>query len=87
MESRTALEMFDDFTTPGFAANGFVKRPDFLELASRFNLRAVRATAILDRFASEHPAVESLLASALLSSEAKARYRAVLADRLRAIAD
>ena len=87
VESRTALEMFDDFTTPVFDANGFAKRPDFLELASRFWLRAVRATAILDRFASEHPAIESLLTSALLSSEGKARYRAVLADRLRAIAD
>ena len=86
-ESRTALEMFDDFTTPSFDANGFVKRPDFLELASRFSLRAVRATAILNRLASERPAVESLLGCALLSAEGKARYRAVLADRLRAIAD
>ncbi|MEO6786459.1 MAG: HipA domain-containing protein [Chthoniobacteraceae bacterium] len=86
-ESRTALEMFDDFTTPSFDANGFAKRPDFIELASRFSLRAVRATAILNRLASERPAVESLLACALLSSEGKTRYRAVLADRLRAIAD
>ena len=86
-ESRTALEMFDNFTTPSFDSNGFVKRSDFLELASRFSLRAVRATAILNRLASERPAIESLLACALLSSEGKARYRAVLADRLRAIAD
>ena len=79
--------MFDDFTTPSFDSNGFAKRSDFIELASRFGLRAVRATAILDRFASERPAVESLLASAFLSTEAKASYRALLADRLRAIAD
>lgn len=86
-ESRTALEMFDDFTTPSFDANGFAKRPDFLELATRFGLRAVRAEAILARFASERPAFESLLHRSLLSPDAKARYRAVLADRLRAIAD
>ena len=86
-ESRTALEMFDDFTTPSFDANGFAKRPDFLELATRVGLRAVRAEAILARFASERPAFESLLDRSLLSPDAKARYRAVLADRLRAITD
>jgi serine/threonine-protein kinase HipA len=86
-ESRTALEMFDDFTTPSFDANGFAKRPDFLELATRFGLRTVRAEAILARFTSERPAFESLLDRSLLSAEAKARYRTVLADRLRAIAD
>jgi serine/threonine-protein kinase HipA len=86
-ESRTALEMFDDFTTPSFDANGFAKRPDFLELATRFGLRAVRAEAILVRFTSERSAFEALLDRSLLSPDAKVRYRAVLADRLRAIAD
>ena len=86
-ESRTALEMFDDFTTPSFDTNGFVKRPDFLELATRFGLRSVRATALLNRFASEQPGVEELLDRALLSSEAKTRYRSIFADRLRAIVD
>jgi serine/threonine-protein kinase HipA len=70
-ESRTALEFFDDFTTPSFEANGFAKR----------------AEAILNRFASERPAVEALLDRSLLSPEARARYRVGLADRLRAIAD
>jgi hypothetical protein len=79
--------MFDDFTTPSFDANGFAKRPDFLELATRFGLRAVRADAILARFTSERPAFEALLDRSLLSPDAKARYRTVLADRLRAIAD
>ncbi len=86
-ESRTALEFFDDFTTPSFDANGFAKRADLLELAKRFGLRATRAEAILNRFASERAAFEALLDRSLLSVEAKARYRAVLADRLWAIAD
>lgn len=86
-ESRTALEFFDDFTTPSFDANGFAKRADLLELAKRFGLRAIRAEALLNRFASERTAFEALLDRSLLSVEAKARYRAVLADRLRAIID
>jgi hypothetical protein len=86
-ESRTALEMLDDFTTPSFDTDGFVKRPDFLELATRFGLRSVRATALLNRFESEQPGVEALLSRAFLSSEAKTRYRSIFADRLRAIAD
>ncbi len=86
-ESRTALEMFDEFITPSFEANAFAKRSDFIELANRFGLRPPRVTAILDRFASERPKVEALLDRSLLSPESKARYRAVFADRLQALAD
>ena len=86
-ESRTALEMFDEFITPSFEINAFAKRSDFMELANRFGLRAPRVTAILDRFTSERPKVEALLERSLLSPESKARYRAVFADRLIALAD
>ena len=86
-ESRTALEIFDDFITPSFETNAFAKRSDFIELANRFGLRAVRVTAILDRFASERAKVEALLDRSLLSPDSKARYRDVFADRLLALAD
>jgi serine/threonine-protein kinase HipA len=86
-ESRTALEIFDDFITPSFEINAFAKRPDFMELANRFGLRAPRATAILDRFSIEKAKVEALLDRSLLSPESKARYRSLFADRLLALAD
>jgi len=86
-ESRTALEIFDDFVTPSFEINAFAKRSDFMELANRFGLRTPRATAILDRFNSERPKVEALLDRSLLSAESKSRYRALFADRLIALAD
>lgn len=38
-ESRTALEMFAGYyETKSFRANGFLKRPDFLEMANRFGM-------------------------------------------------
>ena len=86
-ESRTALEIFDDFITPSFEINAFAKRSDFMELANRFGLRATRVTPILDRFSIENSKVEALLDRSLLSPESKARYRALFSDRLLALAD
>jgi serine/threonine-protein kinase HipA len=86
-ESRTALDFFESFTTPSFAANGFAKRADFLELASRFSMRSDRTAAILQRFLQTQPTMNALLDRSLLSAEAKTRYRAIVADRLRAMQD
>ncbi len=86
-ESRSALEMFDDFTAPSFDSNGFVKRSDFLELAIGFGLRAGRAEVILSRITSKRSACEALLERSLLSLEARASYHNVLDDRLRAMGD
>jgi serine/threonine-protein kinase HipA len=86
-ESRTALEFFDDFTTPSFEANGFAKRDDFLELAHRFSMRPERATASLQRFTQEQPSMMQLLERSLLSDEGKTRYREIVTDRLLALRD
>ncbi|MDP1588422.1 MAG: HipA domain-containing protein [Prosthecobacter sp.] len=86
-ESRTALDFFEDFTTPSFDANGFAKHADFTELASRFSIRPDRAEAILQRYIHELPVIDALLDSSLLSTEAKTRYRNILADRVRAMRD
>ena len=58
-----------------------------MELVNSFGVRSLRVTAILYRFATERPKVEALLDRSLLSPESKARYRAVLADRLIVLAD
>ena len=86
-ESRTALDFFDDFTTPSFDANGFAKRADFAALALRFSIRLERAGAILQRFVTEQASIEALLERSLLSADAKKRYRDILADRVRAMRD
>ncbi|MFN0077958.1 MAG: type II toxin-antitoxin system HipA family toxin [Prosthecobacter sp.] len=84
-ESRTALDFFADFTTPSFEANGFAKRAEFVELASRFGIQESRAEAILKRLVTERAAVENLITRSFLSHEAKARYQTIVSDRLVAL--
>jgi serine/threonine-protein kinase HipA len=81
-ERRTAVDMFDDFITPGLNASAFAKRWDFMELANRFKLRQPRVAAILDRFAIKRSTMKALLNRSLHSPEGNAYYRAILADRL-----
>ena len=87
-ETRTALAMFaDDFETESFKANGFLKRPDFEELARRFGIAPGIAVQILDELATNRAAALELMARSLLSSEAQERYRRIIEDRLMAIGD
>jgi serine/threonine-protein kinase HipA len=87
MESRTALEMFDDFETESFRVNGFYRRADFLELAARYALLPKRTYAILDRFKKGQAAAEVLIRRSLLSAPAKVRYLALVRDRFSALHD
>jgi len=86
-ESRTALELFEDFETESFQQNGFYKLADFLELARRYEMLPLRAEAILKRFRNGVPAVEELIQRSLMSEKAKERYLALMTDRLVALKD
>jgi serine/threonine-protein kinase HipA len=85
-ESRTALDFFTDFTTPSFEVNGFAKHSDLAELARRFGIREDRAASLLRPFSTHQPKLDLLLERCLLSTEAKARYRDIVTDRLLALA-
>lgn len=85
-ESRTALEMFDDFESESFKANGFYRRPDFLELAVRYGMAAERAERILDAFKEQAPQVEAMVGRSFLGDAAKQEYLANFRDRQAAIA-
>ena len=84
-ETRTALELFDDFETESYQRNAFYKRADFLELANRYEMLPLRAEALLKRFESSSEAAESLVMRSLLSTQAKDRYLAIFRDRLTAL--
>ena len=85
-ETRTALAMFaDDFETESFQSNGFLKRPDFVELARRFGIDACAAVQVLDGFAARQSAAHELIERSLLGHEARERFRRVIKDRLMAI--
>jgi serine/threonine-protein kinase HipA len=87
-ESRTALAMFaGDFETESFRRNGFLKRPDFLELANRFGMDADFAGHQLDAFAEKRDKALELVDRSLMTAGAKARYRRLVDDRVKALRD
>lgn len=84
-ESRTALDLFDDFESGFFKQNGFYGRVDFMELARRFGLQQQRAESVLTTFFTQKSAVDELTRRSFLSEAGKQDYIARFTDRLRAI--
>ena len=80
-ESRAALELFRDFETPQFAANGFFTLSDFRELGKRFKLPAKSVETVFAEFQRSLPSIESLVDRSFLSPPAKTRYLKIVADR------
>jgi serine/threonine-protein kinase HipA len=85
-ENRTALDLFDDFESEFFSANGFYGREDFLKLAELYGMRPQRAATYLDHMVEARSAVAALVERSFLSEDAKAEYSERYRDRLRAIA-
>lgn len=84
-ESRTALDLFDDFETDFFNQNGFYGRPDFMELARCFGIPQKRAEAILIVFLDQQHSAQEMVERSFLSLPGKQDYLARFTDRLRAI--
>jgi len=84
-ETRTALELFRDFETPQFAANGFYTLSDFRELGKRFKLPAKTVEEVFTESQLGLPAMGSLVERSFLSAVAKDRYLKTLADRASAL--
>jgi serine/threonine-protein kinase HipA len=85
-ESRTALDLFDDFESDFFKQNGFYGRTDFMELARRFGLPKKRAEIILDTFSAQKQEVKEMVGRSFLSADGKQNYLVRFTDRLRATA-
>lgn len=84
-ESRTAMDLFDDFESDFYTQNGFYGATDFLHLAQLFEMPQSRAMKILLSFPEEHDRVIAFINMSFLSNDAKADYRARYEDRLLAI--
>jgi len=84
-ESRTALDLFDDFESEFFRGNGFYGRDDFLKLAELYGMRSQRAVTYVDRIAEARPAVALLVQRSFLSEGARVDSLSRYADRLRAL--
>ncbi|VGO21047.1 type II toxin-antitoxin system HipA family toxin [Pontiella sulfatireligans] len=84
-ESRTALEMFDNFEGESFKANAFYRRPDFVELAKRYGIVSARAERMLDAFQEKAQLAEEMISRSFLSRTGKQAYADRFKDRLHAI--
>lgn len=85
-ESRSALQMFDDFESDSFTANAFYRRPDFIELANRYGMARERALRVLNSFVEKSDLAEELIRRSFLGEAAKLEYTRCFQDRLPAIA-
>ncbi|MBN1673615.1 MAG: HipA domain-containing protein [Kiritimatiellae bacterium] len=84
-ESRTAMDLFDEFESPFYARNGFYGAEDFLHLANLFDIQPGRAKRILATMPQARDRVTALINRSFMSDDAKADYAARYEDRLRAI--
>ncbi len=84
-ESRTALELFEEYETESFRANGFYAYDDFMAFAERLGINRKMSENIIKEFLAKDKKVLELLENSFLSSEAKQRYKALFLDRVRAV--
>jgi len=84
-ESRTALELFEEYETKSFEANGFYAYDDFLAFGERLGLSKKMLENILKTFMGYEKKVLEMLENSFLTQEAKERYEALFLDRLRAV--
>ena len=84
-ESRRALELFKEYETASFEANGFYAYNDFLAFGEKLGLSVKMVERIIKTFIGYEKKVLEMLENSFLSQEAKERYEALFLDRLRAI--
>jgi serine/threonine-protein kinase HipA len=84
-ESGTALELFKEYESKSFKANGFYAYNDFIAFGDRLGLSKKMIESILKTFVGQERRVLKLLENSFLSQEAKERYEGLFRDRLRAV--
>ncbi|OVE74042.1 hypothetical protein BVX94_01815 [bacterium B17] len=82
-ESRTALDMFDDYESSFFKENGFYGREDFLKLAEMYEMQQSRVERILEDFIVKKSKATELISKSFLSDGAKEDYERRYHDRLK----
>lgn len=71
LESRTALDLFDDFETEQYRMNGFYGFDDFAQLARFLRISEKRLNRMFDQFERAVPQAEAMLQHSFLSAAAK----------------
>ena len=84
-ESRTALDLFQEYETESFFANGYYSYNDFIKFGEFIGLKNDMVVDIINEFLSKQNQTLTLLEQSFLSSDAKKRYEKIFRDRLRAV--
>ena len=84
-ESRTALELFEEYETQSFLANGFYAYDDFVKFGEFIGLDKKMTSQIVEEFLSYQDKTLALLEVSFLSDEAKNRYKELFLDRSKAV--
>lgn len=84
--SASGLEFFaDGHFTSAYEAFGFYSSVDFIELGAIFGVGEDEVRVMIEKFVERKGKVERMIAESCLSDEARTRYLAKFADRLRAV--
>jgi len=84
-ESRTALELFHNYNTKAFEANGFYSYDDFIKFAQMIGIDEKIAKKIIEEFLSYEVKTLDLLEISFLSDDGRSRYKNLYLDRLKAL--
>ncbi|MFC1497470.1 HipA domain-containing protein [Verrucomicrobiota bacterium] len=84
-ESRTALDLFDNYESPSYQRNGYYGKEDFIKLAEIYGIKQSRAANILASYGEKSVQVKDLIERSFLSDGAKEGYNRRYHDRLKAI--
>ena len=84
-ESKTALDLFDNYESEFFKLNGFYGAEDFLKLAELYGIRLKRAERFIAVYGEFRNKAESMIENSFLSEAGKREYLRRFRDRLRAI--
>lgn len=84
-ESRLAIDLFTDYESQFFKANGFYGKEDFLKLAELLGVVGIRATKIITTYLSYKEQINNLVKISYLSPEAKQKYSELITDRYKAL--
>ena len=80
------LDFFaDGHFTPSYETLGFYSSADFIELGAAFGVLEDEVRGMIAFFHARRRAVEGMIEASFLSAEAKSRYLAKFADRLKAV--
>lgn len=84
-ESRTALELFEDYETQSYLVNGFYAYDDFITFARFIGIDEKIASKTIADFLNLEEKTLELLNKSFLSNEAKNAYKNLYLDRIKAL--